>query len=214
MTASPTTARRMLVAYVSHSGSTKEVARAIGEALSAQGHAVTVESVTRLDGVDGYDALLLGGPVIFGWHALAELFLQKHQAALSGLPVAWFITCGMLTDPGAPDAPTTAIDGVPVFLDPQHAQPRRATLNPLALLKQRSTTPHAYLRPTLKKFPALRPVSVAFLGGKVDYATLGVTQKTILRYAVRAEAGDFRHWDVIRAWAVQVGEALAGPPDA
>ena len=47
--------------------------------------------------------------------------------------------------------------------------------------------------------------------GKVDRAGLGLGEKVILT-AVRAPEGDFRPWEDVRAWAVEIAAALTAEP--
>ncbi len=48
--------------------------------------------------------------------------------------------------------------------------------------------------------------------GRVDKAGLGLGERVLLK-AVRAQEGDFRPWDEIRAWADQIAATLtSGPP--
>jgi menaquinone-dependent protoporphyrinogen oxidase len=43
--------------------------------------------------------------------------------------------------------------------------------------------------------------------GRIDLALLGFGEKAIVK-ALRAPVGDFRDWDLIDAWAVEIAEAL------
>jgi menaquinone-dependent protoporphyrinogen oxidase len=49
--------------------------------------------------------------------------------------------------------------------------------------------------------------------GKLDPYKVSFLERTVAR-AVRAEAGDFRDWDAIRAWANSIADALADVPVA
>jgi menaquinone-dependent protoporphyrinogen oxidase len=52
------------------------------------------------------------------------------------------------------------------------------------------------------------PVSEAFFAGKFEFAKLSFLEKTIAK-AVKAEEGDPRDWDKIRAWAVEAVTKLS-----
>jgi menaquinone-dependent protoporphyrinogen oxidase len=43
--------------------------------------------------------------------------------------------------------------------------------------------------------------------GRIDLALLGFGEKAIVK-ALRAPVGDFRDWDLIDSWAVDIAEAL------
>jgi len=81
----------MLVAYASKHGSTREVAEAVAGALRRSGHDVDLRPAREVDGVDGYDAVVLGAPLYVGrWHREATAFLKRHRRALAAKPVAIF----------------------------------------------------------------------------------------------------------------------------
>jgi menaquinone-dependent protoporphyrinogen oxidase len=56
----------------------------------------------------------------------------------------------------------------------------------------------------------IKPRDIAFFGGKIDTDKLHLGDKLIVR-AVKAQAGDFRDWHAIEAWANKIIEQLAVP---
>jgi menaquinone-dependent protoporphyrinogen oxidase len=106
--------KRVLVAYGTRSGTTAEVAQAIGEALRAAGVEVDVRAAKEMRGVDGYDAVVLGSCVQAGrTHGQAFSFLRANRQALSHLPVAYFVVCGTMQEDTAETRKTAD-----AFLDP------------------------------------------------------------------------------------------------
>ncbi|NDJ75480.1 MAG: hypothetical protein GYB65_04400, partial [Chloroflexi bacterium] len=103
---------KILIVYGTTSGSTGDVAETIADTFT--GHEVDVRPLAEVTSLDSYDAVLVGGPMILGWHRGTLQFVLEHQAALSTKPVAYFITCLEL----ARSADDT-INGVPLFQDPQ-----------------------------------------------------------------------------------------------
>ena len=86
--------KKVLVAYASVSGSTGEVAKAIGEVLAQEGAMVQVQHVKDVTSLSGYDAVVLGSSIRAGkWLPEAMNFLGMHREALSEIPVAYFTTC-------------------------------------------------------------------------------------------------------------------------
>jgi menaquinone-dependent protoporphyrinogen oxidase len=84
-------ARTVLVAFATMYGSTKEVAESIASTLRDAGVEVDVKPARDVKQLDGYDAVVLGAPLII--HKLqkdARGFLSRHQKALEDLPVAFF----------------------------------------------------------------------------------------------------------------------------
>jgi menaquinone-dependent protoporphyrinogen oxidase len=198
---------RVLVAYSSNSGSTAEVAEAIGKELGQDGAQVDVHLIRDLgDAPDlsSYSAVVIGGPMILGWHREAARFVRNQRLALSRLPVAYFVTAMSLTD-----AEAAAPDGVAVYKDPRLVKtpktPHKLTL------KERYASVGNYLRPILGNAPEARPVSVAFFGGKLDFGRLNFLQMLFVMLIIGAQPGDYRNWDAIRNWAGDLRSQLLCP---
>ncbi len=85
------TSGRVLVAYASATGSTVEIAAALGETLASEGFAVDVCPMQDQPGLDGYQAVLLGSAVQYGaWLPEAVEYVRANQEALARLPLALF----------------------------------------------------------------------------------------------------------------------------
>lgn len=84
---------RILVAYASSSGSTAEVAQAIGDVLK-QDADVDVCNVKTVENARAYDAIVLGSSIRAGrWLPEALRFIENSRSVLAERPVAYFITC-------------------------------------------------------------------------------------------------------------------------
>ena len=82
---------RVIVAYATRAGSTHEVAERIGTELRTEGLDVDVRAAGEVDGLDGYDGVVLGGALYMGrLHRDARRFLRRHRKRLGRLPVAVF----------------------------------------------------------------------------------------------------------------------------
>ncbi len=96
--------------------------------------------------IEDYDAIVVGAPMILGWMRSAKRFVHKHQDELVKKPVAYFLTAMSLTE-----TRETAIDGIPIQVDPGLAKPPR---NPKRLsFKESYALPFNYVRPILKAAP-------------------------------------------------------------
>lgn len=105
---------RILVAYASEFGSTAEVAETIGQVLRDAGAPVDVRSVVDVDTLSGYGAAIVGSAIYNGaWLPEAVHFVRVHAAALSRMPVAYFVVCATMRE----DTPEHR-QGTRSFLDP------------------------------------------------------------------------------------------------
>jgi menaquinone-dependent protoporphyrinogen oxidase len=94
----------VLVTYASKHGSTQGIAEAIGERLRGRRLDTEVRPVREVKGLEPYDTMVLGSAVYLGaWMKEAQAFLDRHEAALRGVPL-WLFSSG----------PTAADEGLDV----------------------------------------------------------------------------------------------------
>jgi menaquinone-dependent protoporphyrinogen oxidase len=85
---------KILVAYASRTGSTGEVAEAIGQVLCEAGAAVDVRSAKEVTDLSPYRAVIVGSAIRVGkWLPEVLRFVERHGEALSRMPVAYFAVC-------------------------------------------------------------------------------------------------------------------------
>mgnify|MGYP006309005493 CR=1 FL=1 len=85
---------RVLVAYASKRGGTKEIAKRIGEVLREAGLDAEVRPVGRVRDLERYDAVVLGSGVYIGrWRRPAARFLKRRRQTLADMPV-WLFSSG------------------------------------------------------------------------------------------------------------------------
>lgn len=199
--------QRALVAYGTNAGSTAAVATIIGEELGAGGMPVDVRGIRDIHDIGQYGAVVVGGPMIFGaWHADAVGFVVRRQTELRRKPIAFFVTALHLTRTS-----DTHVGSAAVYYDPALATPPRRSGR--LSFTERHATPDRYLAPVLKKARLVDPVSVAFLGGKMDYAALTPGKRLFARFVIRKE-GDFRNWPAVRAWGADMRRLLLSGPSS
>ncbi len=197
-----TTGGRALLVYASRHGSTREVADAVAEELLAAFAEVDLREAGAAPSPAGYDAVVVGGPMIMGWHRAAAKYVKTHRNALAPIPTAFFITAASLTDTGEDD-----VQGVPIVKDTWLAKP---PASPGKLRrKERYALPAHYLGDVLKECAPLRPRTVAFFAGSLDLTSMNIFEKLFVLLVIGATPGDGRHWEAIHEWASGLGEALA-----
>ena len=189
--------KKILVAYATNAGSTADVAQAVGEELGKDETLVDVRLIDEVTSVEGYDAVVVGAPMIMGWHRTAVKFVKKHQHELSKGKLAYFITAMSLTQTENRNSREAAIN-----VDPRLAKPPKDP-NRLSF-RERYATVDGYLQPVLKAAPAVKPVSVAFFRGKLDLFRLRLWQRLFVLIIIQAQPGDYRNWSFIREWAANL----------
>ncbi len=65
----------------------------------------------------------------------------------------------------------------------------------------------SYVDPILKAVPEIKPVGIGTFAGAMDYNNLSWINKKILRSKGTPE-GDFRDWNAIRSWAMDIKRTL------
>jgi menaquinone-dependent protoporphyrinogen oxidase len=84
--------KKVLIAYASRTGTTVEIAEAIGKTLGERGFAVDVRPIQEKPSVERYQAVLIGSAII-GGNFLPEAaeFVRANGEALRKTPVALFV---------------------------------------------------------------------------------------------------------------------------
>ncbi len=190
---------RILVAYATNSGTTTQVAESIAEELGKNGTTVDVRRVEEVKDLSPYSAVLVGGPMIMGWHRAAVNFIKHNQAALCRVPVAYFMTAKSLTQTGE-----TSIDGIPLCIDPTLAKPPQVAGK--MSLRERYATPGNYMQPIRKS--KCKPVSVAFFGGKLELGRINVWQRLFVLFIIQAPPGGSHNIPFIKGWAADMRSPL------
>jgi menaquinone-dependent protoporphyrinogen oxidase len=192
---------KILIAYATDAGSTAEIAKSIAEEIGKTGASLEVLPVGSITSLEGFDAVVVGAPEIVGWHRAAKRFVHKNRESLAQIPVAYFFTLMSLTEPGR-----DTFQGIPLACDGEltHPPAKEGRLS----MKERYASVENYLNPVLKEAPAVKPVGVAFFGGKLSYYQMNWFRRLFVMAIVNANPGDRRNWDFIRAWAARVAALL------
>lgn len=192
---------QILVTYATMAGSTAEVAQAIGEEMAGSGLQVDVLPLEQVEHLENYDGVVLGAPMILGWHRAALRFLKKNRRTLAEKPLALFATAMSLTETGE-----RQVQGVAVTVDED--LPKAPQNAGKLSFRERYARLSSYVGPMLKAAGPAQPASIAVFGGRMEYGRLPWWGVLFAMFIVRAPAGDRRNWEAIRAWAREVQEYL------
>ena len=192
---------KILITYATMTGSTLEVAQAVGEEITRGGLQVEILPINQVKDLESYAAVVVGAPMIMGWHRTALGFLKKNRKAFQRIPLAVFVMAMSLTKTGE-----TSVEGVPVYLDEKLPKPpeKEGSLS----FRERYARLSNYLRPILQATRPVKPVSIGVFGGRLDYGRLKWWGVLFAMLIVRAPAGERRNWPAIRSWATGLPAAF------
>jgi len=193
--------KKILIAYATMAGSTEDVARVVAEEIAKRGVQVDVLPVGEVKDLQAYDGVVVGAPMIMGWHRAALGFLRRNRRVLQQIPLAVFIMAMSLTQTGE-----IRKGDLKVYVDENLPKPphKEEGLN----FKERYARLGNYLRPILKVTRPTRPASIGVFGGRMEYGRLKWWAVLFAMLIIQAPAGDRRNWTVIREWAAELPEAM------
>jgi menaquinone-dependent protoporphyrinogen oxidase len=198
--------KRILVTYATMAGSTNEVAQAVGEEIGKSGYKVDVMPLSEIKSIEAYDGVVVGAPMIMGWHRAALGFLKKHRDSFQHIPLAVFVMAMSLTQ-----TDETRVDGVTVYVDENLPKP---PLKPGSLsFRENYAQLSKYLQPILRAIRPAKPVSIGVFGGRLEYGRLKWWAVLFVMLIIQAPAGDRRNWTAIRSWAEALPSALKLEPN-
>jgi len=193
--------KRVLVTYATMAGSTAEVAQAVGEEIARSGLQVDVLPLHEVRHLEAYDGVVVGGPMIMGWHRAALRFLRAHRKAFQRIPLAVFVMAISLTQTGE-----MGINGMQVTVDEK--LPRLPEVEGQMKFKERYARLENYLRPILRAIQPVKPVSIGVFGGRLEYGRLKWWAVLFVMLVIQAPAGERRNWSLIRSWAAELPAAF------
>ena len=91
--------RKICIAYVTETNTTKEIADEIGDIAGKRGVIPDVLPLDAVKDIGQYDAFVIGAPVYgMRWKQEANAFVEKHREALKKVPTAFFLDAYMLNN--------------------------------------------------------------------------------------------------------------------
>lgn len=171
---------QVLVLYGSKYGSTKGIAERVADRLRECGHEVNLEGATYTAPIEDFDAFVIGSAAYMGsWLKEPAEWVRKHARLIALKPV-WLFSCGPLGDK------TTDENG----------RDLRETAVPKEIVEFEA---------------AIEPRGHRVFFGALDHTKLGLAHRMIWNLPTGRKLlieGDFRDWNDIDAWAVEIAEAL------
>jgi menaquinone-dependent protoporphyrinogen oxidase len=193
--------KNILVTYATMAGSTAEVAKIVGEEIAKSGMKVEIIRLGEVKNIEAYDAVVVGGPMIMGWHREASKFLKRHRKAFQRIPFAVFVMAMSLTQPRDTDA-----SGVPIYVDEN--LPKAPRKEGSLSFRERYAKLSNYLKPILSATHPTKPASIGVFGGRLEYGRLKWWAVLFAMLIIQAPAGDRRNWTAIHSWAAALPAAL------
>ncbi|MBQ2999983.1 MAG: hypothetical protein IJD64_05925 [Clostridia bacterium] len=87
---------KLLIAYVSKTGSSEFCAKLIAKELEQKAEIDVIDLEKKTPKLEGYDAVVVGGPVRFGaFPKVLRKFIKNHFSELSAIPCAVYFCCGL-----------------------------------------------------------------------------------------------------------------------
>jgi menaquinone-dependent protoporphyrinogen oxidase len=193
--------KNILVTYATMAGSTAEVAKIVGEEIAKSGVKVEVLPLGEIKHIEAYDGVVVGGPMIMGWHREASRFLRRHRKVFQHIPFAVFVTAMSLTQ-----TRETNVSGVPVYVDENLPKPpqKEGSLS----FRERYAQLSNYVKPILSATHPTKPASIGVFGGRLEYGRLKWWAVLFVMLIIQAPAGDRRNWSAIHSWAAELPAAL------
>lgn len=187
---------KILVAYITNCGTTRDVAEAVAEEINKAGYQAEVKTLTEVEETESYAAVVLGAPMIIGWHKNALQYLRQHKQELAKKPLALFLMGMSLTD--WPLAQTLSFN---LKVDSRLSVPPQKAGR--LSFKEKFTTLQHYLEPVLKAAPDSL-AAAAFFGGRLDFRRLKWWEVAFVMLVIGAKPGEKRNYAEIRAWAASL----------
>ena len=89
--------KRVLIAYVTKTNTTKEAAAEIRVVLEAQGFLTDVLPIAEVQSIGNYQAVIVGAPINgMNWHPDATAFVTRFQKELSAVPTSYYFVSYIL----------------------------------------------------------------------------------------------------------------------
>lgn len=172
----------VLVAFATRHGATAEIAERIAARLQAAGLQAEARSVSDVNDVGPYDAVVIGGAAyMFHWLKDATAFAKRHQKDLARRPV-WLFSSGPLGNDRVDKDGQDVVEAS----RPKEFDDLQALLHP-------------------------RDERVFFGAWDPDAPPVGMGERLLRLLPASKEAlpaGDFRDWPDIDAWADQIAAEL------
>lgn len=177
---------KALIVHGIRYGSTAEISEEMAKTLRERGVEVDVVNAKndKVRKLDDYDLFLVGSGIRMGkWTDEPLEFLKRNEEALSGKPVALFVSCGSADDPKQCE------NGRARYLDEAGSRYPRLRIVSTGLFGGKYDSSAGFM------------MKMALRGMKEELVRKGLNPD---------KPYDFRDWDAIRAWAAGLVDRVKG----
>ncbi len=196
--------KKLLIAYYSESGSTKEMAETMAQNIN--GKNIDILSVSEVKHLN-YDAVILGTPNWYGKPTpKVAQFIKKHENELAQLPLAFFFSCM-----DCYKTEQTEDLNIQIYCD-SHFKNQFKPSNQLTSW-ERSHAVNTYINNLNKISNRLNIQSLAFFKGRLNFKKLSFFNALVMRFIClinkKIKQGDyFKQQDLIE-WSNELKEHLS-----
>jgi len=190
--------KKILITYSTKSGSTMRIAEIINEELIRLGAAPMVLEINSVKGLSGYDAVVMGSPIVMGKIRPDIMkFVKENENDLVSMPSALYITCMRLTRDSESPEP-----GFPVYIDPNLAETSKPSGSMNFMEKNHLLS--LYLKQFLNKFPKVIPSATAVFKGGLDFDKLDPLSFIFMKFMAMIDdftkEGDYVNEVAVKSW--------------
>jgi menaquinone-dependent protoporphyrinogen IX oxidase len=198
--------KKLAIVYDTVSGSTAEMGEILRDSMQDECEVVSMP-MAKVTSLAQYDAVIIGSPMRFGaFTSRAKRFIQRNRSELERKKVAYFFSMLYVVRIAEENDPEPSL-----YVDPGLTMSTIRRKSATAM--DRTHSLGFYGRKRRKCAPKIRPVSVAYLKGRLNLRKLPLEARLFMRIVTalttKEQEGEFLNPSSVRSWAASLRRALA-----